>query len=83
MSYGPQETCGPEYVNSLTGFIPEMYSWNVITFCRFRVVDETFVDTTPTGPESATDVPPEVKTEAENKKSPYTMVVRALKYVLT
>ena len=41
------------------------------------------MDTTPTGPESASDVPPEVKTEAENKKSPYTMVVRALKYVLT
>lgn len=40
---------------------------------RFRVVDETFVDTTPTGPDGtsveSTDVP-----DPESKKSPYTIV---------
>ncbi len=34
-------------------------------------MDETFVDTTPSGPESST----EEMTEVEAKKSPYTVIV--------
>ena len=40
-------------------------------FFRFRVVDECFVDTSPTCPESATDG----EAPEENKKSPYSLIV--------
>ncbi|XP_071131598.1 DNA-directed RNA polymerase III subunit RPC8-like [Mytilus edulis] len=40
---------------------------------RFRVVDETFVDTTPTGPDG-TSVETSDNSDSESKKSPYTIV---------
>ena len=40
---------------------------------RFRVVDETFIDTTPSGGPDTGPETPEVKTEPEIKKSPYTL----------
>ncbi|XP_076072587.1 DNA-directed RNA polymerase III subunit RPC8-like [Mytilus galloprovincialis] len=40
---------------------------------RFRVVDETFVDTTPTGPDG-TSVETSDNPDSESKKSPYTIV---------
>ena len=39
---------------------------------RFRVVDEVFVDLTPTGPESSADTSESVGGE---KKCPYTLIV--------
>ena len=46
-------------------------------FFRFRVVDETFVDTTPTGPDG-TSVDTVELTDPESKKSPYTITVSTL-----
>lgn len=43
-------------------------------FYRFRVVDETFVDTTPTGPDG-TSVETSDNSDTDSKKSPYTIVV--------
>ena len=46
----------------------------VLHFCpRFRVVDETFVDTTPTGPKTDSDKSQELL--ETTKKSPYTLIV--------
>ncbi len=48
----------------------------ILVYCvglgaRFRVVDETFVDTTPSGPESTA----ETELAEGEKKSPYSLVV--------
>lgn len=41
---------------------------------RFRVVDEIFVDTTPSGPDGTANQPSEIS-DTESKKTPYTIVV--------
>lgn len=43
-------------------------------FYRFRVVDEIFVDTTPSGPDGTANQPSEIS-DTESKKTPYTIVV--------
>lgn len=45
---------------------------------RFRVVDETFIDTSPTGPSSADPSSPTDTVETQRKEAPYTLVVRAI-----
>uniref|UniRef100_A0A8W8I3Z9 RNA polymerase III subunit Rpc25 domain-containing protein n=1 Tax=Magallana gigas TaxID=29159 RepID=A0A8W8I3Z9_MAGGI len=40
---------------------------------RFRVVDEIFVDTTPSGPDGTANQPSEIS-DTESKKTPYTIV---------
>lgn len=42
---------------------------------RFRVVDETFVDTSPTGPSSAEASTSNAAEEVQKKEAPYTLVV--------
>lgn len=42
---------------------------------RFRVVDETFVDTSPTGPSSAETSTSGATEEVQKKEAPYTLVV--------
>lgn len=42
---------------------------------RFRVVDETFVDTSPTGPSSAEASTSSAAEEVQKKEAPYTLVV--------
>lgn len=42
---------------------------------RFRVVDETFVDTSPTGPSSAEASTSSATEEVQKKEAPYTLVV--------
>jgi len=42
---------------------------------RFRVVDETFVDTSPTGPSSAEASTSNTTEEVQKKEAPYTLVV--------
>jgi len=42
---------------------------------RFRVVDETFVDTSPTGPSSAEASTSNATEEVQKKEAPYTLVV--------
>ena len=52
--------------------------WYLIFFtCRFRVVDEAFVDTTPVGPETPAEVA-EPSSDGEGKRPPYSLVVSAL-----
>lgn len=41
---------------------------------RFRVVDETFVDTSPTGPSSAEASTSSATEEVQKKEAPYTLV---------
>lgn len=41
---------------------------------RFRVVDETFVDTSPTGPSSAEASTSNATEEVQKKEAPYTLV---------
>lgn len=43
---------------------------------RFRVVDETFIDTSPTGPSSADASSSTDTVEPQRKEAPYTLVVR-------
>lgn len=46
---------------------------------RFRVVDELFVDTSPTGPSAATTdsaAAPGTEDSGQKKEAPYTLIVR-------
>ncbi|KAI1239108.1 hypothetical protein IHE44_0012217 [Lamprotornis superbus] len=45
---------------------------------RFRVVDETFVDTSPTGPSSAEASTSNAAEEVQKKEAPYTLVILAI-----
>lgn len=42
---------------------------------RFRVVDETFIDTSPTGPNSVEPSTSSGTEETQKKEAPYTIVV--------
>lgn len=43
---------------------------------RFRIVDETFIDTSPTGPSTSEPSSSTAAEETQRKEAPYTLVVR-------